>query len=164
MYGLTKGQASPTSSPGFITKTTLSGAGEPLNPLALAVASNASFVARSYSADTDHLSKTVSQAIRHKGFAFVDILQPCVTYNHVNTYQFYQTRLYKLEDDKNYDPTDRVAAFKKTLEWGEKIPIGVFYKCERPEFGERLQVAKDMPLVKQPLDPMKFDKVLDEFT
>ena len=71
--------------------------------------------------------------------------------------------LYKLEDDKNYDPTDRVAAFKKTLEWGEKIPIGVFYKCERPEFGERLQVAKDLPLVKQSLDPMKFDKVLDEF-
>lgn len=163
VYGLTKGQASPTSSQGFITKTTLNGAGEPLNPLALAVASNATFVARSYSADTDHLSQTVSQAIQHKGFALIDILQPCVTYNHVNTYQFYQSRLYKLEDDKNYDPTDRVAAFKKTLEWGEKIPIGIFYKCNRPAFEERLQIARDVPLVKQKLDPLKFEKLLEEF-
>ena len=163
VYALTKGQASPTSSPGFITKTTLSGAGEPLNPLALAVAANASFVARSYSADTEHLSNIISQAIRHKGFALVDILQPCVTYNHVNTYQFYQDHLYKLEDDKSYDPADRVAAFKKSLEWGEKIPIGLFYKCERPEFVERLQVSKDVPLVKHELDPMKVEKLLDEF-
>jgi 2-oxoglutarate/2-oxoacid ferredoxin oxidoreductase subunit beta len=163
VYGLTKGQASPTSSLGFISKTTLNGAGEPLNPLALAVAANATFVARSYSADTEHLSRMVSQAIQHKGFALIDILQPCVSYNHVNTYQFYQSRLYKLEDDKNYDPADRIAAFKKTLEWGDKIPIGLFYKCDRPEFEERLQIAKDVPLVKQKLDPLKFEKLLEEF-
>lgn len=163
VYGLTKGQASPTSSLGFVTKTTLNGAGEPLNPLALAVASDATFVARSYSADTEHLSKIISLAIQHKGFALIDILQPCVSYNHVYTYQFYQNRLYKLEDDKNYDPQDRVAAFKKTLEWGEKIPIGLFYKCDRPGFEEKLQVAKDVPLVKQNLDPRKFDKLLEEY-
>lgn len=163
VYGLTKGQASPTSNPGFITKTTLNGAGEPLNPLALAVASNAAFVARSYSADTEHLSKLITLAIQHKGFALIDIFQPCVSYNHISTYQFYQTHLYKLEDDKNYDPTDRVAAFKKTLEWGEKIPIGVFYKCDRPVFEEKIQIAKDVPLVKQKLDPMKLDKLLEEF-
>jgi 2-oxoglutarate ferredoxin oxidoreductase subunit beta len=163
VYGLTKGQASPTAAQGFMSKTTLSGSGEPLNPLALAVAANAAFVARSYSADTEHLSKMVSMAIQHKGFALVDILQPCVTYNHVNTYQFYQSRVYKLEDDKSYDPTDRVVAFRKSLEWGDKIPIGLFYKNDRPAFDERLEIAKEIPLVKQKLDPTKFDKLLEEF-
>jgi 2-oxoglutarate/2-oxoacid ferredoxin oxidoreductase subunit beta len=163
VYGLTKGQASPTSDRGFVTKTTPVGALEPLNPLALAIAANASFVARSYSADTEHLSNMVSMAIQHNGFALIDIFQPCVTFNHVNTYQYYQNHLYKLEDDKSYDPTDRIAAFKKALEWGEKIPIGLFYKVERPVFGERLPSKSSVPLVKQPLDPMKFAKLLEEF-
>jgi 2-oxoglutarate ferredoxin oxidoreductase subunit beta len=163
VYGLTKGQASPTSDRGFVTKTTPVGALEPLNPLALAIAANASFVARSYSADTEHLSNLVSMAIQHNGFALIDIFQPCVTFNHVNTYQYYQNHLYKLEDDKSYDPTDRIAAFKKALEWGEKIPIGLFYKVERPVFGERLPSKSPVPLVKQPLDPMKFAKLLEEF-
>jgi 2-oxoglutarate/2-oxoacid ferredoxin oxidoreductase subunit beta len=163
VYGLTKGQASPTSDRGFVTKTTPTGAGEPLNPMALAIATNASFVARSYSADTEHLSKMVRMAIRSKGFALIDIFQPCVTYNYVNTYQFYQTHLYKLEEDPSYDPTDRVAAFKKSLEWGDRIPIGLFYKAERPVFEEKLPSVSKMPLVKQPLDPMKIDKLLEEF-
>ena len=121
------------------------------------------FVARSYSADTEHLSKMVSMAIQHKGFALIDILQPCVTYNHVNTYQFYQSRVYKLEDDKTYDPTDREAAFKKSLEWGDKIPIGLFYKSDRPDFQERLKMTNEVPLVKQNLDPAKFEPLLEEF-
>lgn len=162
VYGLTKGQASPTSDRGFVTKTTPTGAWEPLNPMALAVATNASFVARSYSADTDHLSKMISMGIQHKGFALIDIFQPCVTYNRVNTYQFYQTHLYKLEDTQ-YDPTDRVAAFKKALEWGEKIPIGLFYKCDRPLFEENLAATSGEPLVKQPIDPMRFEGLLEEF-
>ncbi len=164
VYGLTKGQASPTSSRGFVTKTTPSGAWEPLNPLALAIATNASFVARSFSADTDHLAMIIKMAIQHKGFALVDIFQPCVSYNHVNTYQFYQTHLYKLEDDKSYDPTDRIAAFKKALEWGDKIPIGLFYKCDRPVFEESLPATKGVPLVKQKLDPLQFGDLLEEFT
>jgi 2-oxoglutarate ferredoxin oxidoreductase subunit beta len=163
VYGLTKGQASPTSDRGFITKTTPAGAGEPLNPIALAIASNASFVARSFSADTEHLSKMIVMAIQHKGFALVDIFQPCVTYNHVNTYQFYQTHLYKLEDDKSYNMTDRVGAFKKALEWGDKIPIGLFYRVERPVFEETLEASKGVPLVKQKIDPLIFEKLLDEF-
>ena len=163
VYGLTKGQASPTSDRGFVTKTTPSGAGEPLNPLALAIAANASFVARSYSADTVHLSKMIGLAIQHKGFALVDIFQPCVTFNHVNTYQFYQTHLYKLDDDKSYDPGDRVAAFKKALEWGEKIPIGLFYKVDRPVFEDTLAAAIGVPLVKQKIDPLQFEKLLDEY-
>ena len=163
VYGLTKGQASPTSNRGFVTKTTPTGAWDPLNPMALAIAANASFVARSYSADTEHLSHIIAQAIRHKGFVLIDIFQPCVTYNHVNTYQFYQTHLYKLEEDKNYDPTDRVAAFRKALEWGEKIPIGIFYKIDRPIFEEKLTAAAGVPLVKQKLDPLQLESLLDEF-
>lgn len=163
VYGLTKGQASPTSDQGFVTKTTPTGAWEPLNPLALAIASNASFVARSYSADTDHLSKMIGMAIQHKGFALIDIFQPCVTYNHVNTYQFYQTHLYKLEDDAGYNPGDRTAAFKKATEREEKIPIGLFYKVDRPVFEETFEANKKMPLIKQKLDPLKFEKLLDEF-
>lgn len=163
VYGLTKGQASPTSDRGFITRTTPAGAGEPLNPLALAVASNASFVARSFAGDTEHLSKMVNLAIRHHGFALVDILQPCVTFNHVNTYEFYRTRVYKLENETGYDPADRVAAFKKALEWGEKIPIGLFYRHERPVFEETLAAASGIPLVKQKLDPLSIAPLLDEF-
>jgi 2-oxoglutarate ferredoxin oxidoreductase subunit beta len=164
VYGLTKGQASPTSDRGFVTKTTLSGAWEPLNPLALAIAAGASFVARSYSADTEHLSKMINLAIRHKGFALIDIFQPCVTFNHVNTYQYYQKRLYKLEEDPGYDSADRVAAFKKSLEGGEKIPIGLFYHCQRPVFEEELPATRGVSLVKQPLDPGLIAGLLEEFT
>jgi 2-oxoglutarate ferredoxin oxidoreductase subunit beta len=164
VYGLTKGQASPTSDRGFITKTTPEGAWEPMNPLALAVAANASFVARSYSADAEHLSQMIKMAVKHNGFALIDILQPCVTFNRVNTYEFYQKHLYKLESEKNYDPGDRVAAFNKTLEWGEKIPIGLFYKKERLVFEQQLSATKGIALVKQELDPRQFESLLEEFT
>jgi len=163
VYGLTKGQASPTSDRGFVTKTTPAGAWDPLNPIALAIASNASFVARSYSADTEHLTKMVTTAIQHKGFSLVDIFQPCVTYNHINAYQFYQTHLYKLDEERDYNPDDRVGAFKKSLEWGDRIPIGIFYKNDRPVFEERLPATKGTPLVKQKLDPLNIEPLLDEF-
>ena len=163
VYGLTKGQASPTSQMGFVTKTTPTGAGEPLNPIAIAIAANASFVARSYSADTEHLSAMISLAVRHKGFAIIDIFQPCVIFNHVNTYQFYQDHLYKLEEDRNYDPTDCVAAFRKATEGGDRLPIGLFYKTLRPVLEETLPAAKDEPLVKQKLDPLRINTLFDEF-
>lgn len=163
VYGLTKGQTSPTSNKGFVTKTTPSGALDPLNPLALAIAMNAGFVARSYSADTEHLVKMITMAVRYKGFALVDIFQPCVTYNHVNTYQFYQKHLYKLDDDSTYNPSDRMAAFQKSLEWGDRIPIGLFYRVERPVFDENLKAASEGPLVKQKLDPMRFQQLVDGY-
>jgi 2-oxoglutarate/2-oxoacid ferredoxin oxidoreductase subunit beta len=163
VYGLTKGQASPTSEKGFVTKTTPSGAGEALNPLALAVAANASFVARSFAGDQAHLSRMINMAIRHHGFALVDILQPCVSFNHVNTYEFFSSRIYKLEDEAGYDPSDRTAAFRKTLEWGDKIPIGLFYRCERPVFEETLEASRGVPLVQQELDPLSIAPLLDEF-
>jgi len=163
VYGLTKGQASPTSDEGFVTKTTPFGAGQPVNPIAVAVATGVSFLARGFSGDIDHLDRLFQQAIKHPGFALVDILQPCVSFNHRNTFQWYKQRVYKLEDEKDYDPTDRTAAFNKALEWGERIPTGVIFREERPVYNEDLPQLKTGPLVRQPLDPRQCEALLDEF-
>lgn len=162
VYGLTKGQASPTSDFGFITKTTPEGAWLPLRPLALALACDCSFVARSFSADTEHLSSIIQSGIQHKGFALIEVLQPCVSFNHQNTYAWYRERIYKIEEEKGYDPTDRIAAFSKALEWDNRIPIGIIYRKDRPTYEEQLHAIKEIPLVEQELDPLQFDELLNE--
>jgi len=152
IYGLTKGQASPTSMEGMVTKTQPFGVlSEPLSPLAFAVALDCSFVARGFSADIGRLKELIKEAIRHKGFSLVDILQPCVTFNKLNTYEWYKQRVYHIEP--GYDPYDRQAAFGRALEWGEKIPLGIIYRNDRPILEERVPVIKDAPLVRQPFDP-----------
>ena len=163
VYALTKGQASPTSDLGFVTKTTPEGAWTPLNPIALAVAANIGFVARSFAGDGEHLSQMIVMGVKHKGFALIDVLQPCVTFNHTNTWQWYRQRVYKIEDEGGYDPTDRSAAFLKALEWGDRIPIGVIYKTDRPTYETQFRALRDMPLVRQKLDPMQFESLIDEF-
>jgi 2-oxoglutarate ferredoxin oxidoreductase subunit beta len=160
VYGLTKGQASPTLKLGLKTKAlSKPNVNEAVNPIALALTAGYTFVARSYAYDVKHLKETIKKGIQHKGLAFVDILQPCPTYNDVNTKEWYggedrtdmttgkpQARLYKLEEsgydavvhdlDKEFDT--RLAAMQKSHEWGDKIPIGVFYKNElEPTFEER---------------------------
>ena len=162
VYGLTKGQASPTSDLGFVTKTTPLGAGQPLNPMALALASDISFLARGFAGDIEHLSGLIQAGIAHHGFALIDILQPCVSFNHRNTFQWYRERVYKVEEG-GYDPTDKMAAFARALEWGDKIPIGVIYQQERPVYEEQLPQLKKAPLVKQPIDPLKLEALLNEF-
>jgi 2-oxoglutarate ferredoxin oxidoreductase subunit beta len=162
VYGLTKGQASPTSDFGFVTKTTPEGAWVPLRPLALAVACDCSFVARGFSADTDHLAEIIQMGLRNKGFSLIEVLQPCVSFNHQNTYDWYQKRVYQLEAEAGYDPGDRLAAFARALEWGDRIPIGVIYRRERPAYETQLPALKDAPLVKQGLDPRQFDELLEE--
>jgi 2-oxoglutarate ferredoxin oxidoreductase subunit beta len=162
VYGLTKGQASPTSDFGFVTKTTPEGAWFPMRALALAVACDCSFVARGFSADVDHLAEIIQQGIEHKGFSLIEVLQPCVSFNHQNTYNWYRQRIYKLEEP-GYDPTDRMAAFAKALEWGERIPTGIIYRNNQPVYESQLHALKDMPLVKQELlDPGQFGELLDE--
>lgn len=163
VYGLTKGQASPTSDPGFVTKTTPFGAGQPLNPITLALASDVSFMARGFAGDIKHLTKLLKTGIEHLGFSLIDILQPCVSFNHKNTYQWYQERVYKLDDESGYDPGDKQAAFAKAQEWGERIPIGVFYKEEREVYEQQFPALKETPLVKQKIDPVQFETLLDEF-
>jgi len=162
VYALTKGQASPTSDQGFVTKTTPQGAPTPLNSLAVAIAAGGTFVARGFCGDIDHLTGLLKNGIQHRGFALIDILQPCVSFNHKNTHAWYKERVYKLEET-GYEPTDRSAALEKTQEWGERIPIGVIYRHERATFEDELAVLRKGPLVKQRIDPMQVGALLDEF-
>jgi 2-oxoglutarate ferredoxin oxidoreductase subunit beta len=162
IYGLTTGQTSPTSDRGTKTKTSPFGSIEdPVNPIALAISSGATFVARSFSGDPEHLSRTIEEAITHKGFALVDVLQPCVTFNKVNTYDWFRERIYKL--DGNHDPTDRMKAMSKAFEWGDKIPIGVFYKVRKKTYEEGLPQISKAPLVRQRIDKVNIKKLLDGF-
>jgi 2-oxoglutarate ferredoxin oxidoreductase subunit beta len=162
VYALTKGQASPTSDQGFVTKTTPRGAPAPLNSLAVAIAAGGTFVARGFSGDVEHLAGLIKSGIQHRGFALIDILQPCVSFNHQNTHAWYKERVYKLEEAA-YKPGDRSAAMEKALEWGERIPIGVIYRQERPAFEDELKVLRKGPPVRQAIDPMQVGSLLDEF-
>ena len=162
IYGLTKGQPSPTTGEGMVTKNTPLGViSEQFNPMALAVAMDCSFAARGYAADTEHLKGLMKEALKHKGFALIDILQPCVTFNKLNTFEWYKKRVYTIEP--GYNPEDRNAAFAKALEWGERIPIGVIYRNSRPTFEERLPMIKDRPLAHQAFDVKKIEGTLKEF-
>lgn len=162
VYGLTKGQASPTSDPGFVTKTTPQGAYSPVSPLSLAIALDGSFVARGFAGDVNHLTELIKRAIGHRGFALIDVLQPCVTFNHRNTYAWYRERVYKLEEP-GYDPANKLAAFEKAQEWGERIPIGVLYRKERATFEQQLPPLARGPLVRQVIEPRQIEGLLDEF-
>lgn len=162
VYGLTKGQASPTSMEGMQTKAQPFGVfSEQLNPIALAVALDCSFVARGFAGDTLHLKDLIKEAINHKGLSLVDILQPCVTFNKINTYEWYRKRVYPIEPE--YNPEDRTGAFKKALEFGDRIPLGVIYRNHRPILEEKISVIRDMVLVKQSFDTTKTEVTLKEF-
>ncbi|MDO8688216.1 MAG: thiamine pyrophosphate-dependent enzyme [Dehalococcoidales bacterium] len=163
IYGLTKGQASPTSDQGFVTKTTPQGAAPPVNPMALAIAAGASFVSRGFAGDIEHLTRLIKLGIQHKGFALIDILQPCVSFNDKNTYSWYRQRVYKLEEEANYDPGNKAAAFAKAQEWAERIPIGVIYQQELPTFEEQLPALSRGPLVRQQIGPEQIRGLLAEF-
>ena len=160
VYGLTKGQASPTSDPGFISKVQPQGViSSSFNPLSLAISLDASFVSRSWSGDMGHLSWLIREAVQHKGFSLIDILQPCVTFNRKNTYGWYKERIYKLTE--GYDPTNRLAAFEKAEEWGDRIPVGIFYRKQKPTFEDQLAGLKKGPLLRQKLDPSQIMPLLD---
>lgn len=161
IYGLTKGQYSPTSHQGRVSKTSPWGAIElPVNPIALALAAGANFVARSWSGDITHLTDTITSAIQHRGYALVDVFQPCVTFNRINSYDYYKPRVYKLQEESGYDSTDRIAAFQRAQEWGDRIPIGIFYQAEdRPAYEEQVPALKAGPLVKQPLQKLRPEQI-----
>jgi 2-oxoglutarate ferredoxin oxidoreductase subunit beta len=162
VYGLTKGQASPTSDTGFVTRTTPLGASQQLNPLALALASDVSFLARGFAGDVEHLSGLLKAAIEHRGFSLVDILQPCVSFNRKNTYQWYRDRVYKLEE-QGHDSGNKMSAFTKAQEWGDHIPIGLVYRQERSVYEDQFSFLKEIPLVRQKMDPLQFEELVEEF-
>jgi 2-oxoglutarate/2-oxoacid ferredoxin oxidoreductase subunit beta len=153
VYGLTKGQYSPTSPKGFPSKTSPPPAGaleQPENPLALAITAGATFVARGYAGDNAHLVRMMVAAIRHKGAALLDILQPCVTFNPNYSFPFFRERVYKLEDE-GWNPKDRKSAWEKAYEWGDRIPIGILYEdTSQASYEEQVPTLAAGPLVKQP--------------
>lgn len=163
VYALTTGQASPTAKQGFKTKSTPDGVvDEPINPLTLALVSGATFVARGFTGDMPGLTKIIASAVKHRGFSVVDILQPCVTFNHVHTYPWYRSRLYEL-DSVGYKPTNKLAAIEKALEWGDKIPVGIFYRELTSTNEDRESALANGPLVEQPLGVVDIDTLLSEF-
>ena len=151
VYGLTKGQYSPTSAKGYVSTTSPDGAIEvQINPISLALAAGASFIGRGFSSDPKHLTQLIMRAMSHRGYALVDVLQPCITYNKVNTNDWYKQRVYKLDDEAGYEPRDVDAAWGKAHEWDERIPIGVIYQEEgRPTYEEQVPELKNGPLSRQ---------------
>jgi 2-oxoglutarate ferredoxin oxidoreductase subunit beta len=160
IYGLTKGQASPTSGIGLVTGAQTTGnINAPLNPVALAITLGAGFVARAVSGDMDQLVSIMKEAISYKGYAMVDIFQPCVTFNHINTFSFYKNRVYSL--DENYDPSNKLAALEKAMEFGDKIPTGILYREDKESFSERNVVLnKGTALIDRPFNP----SIIEELT
>jgi 2-oxoglutarate ferredoxin oxidoreductase subunit beta len=147
VYGLTKGQASPTSDQGF--KSLIQPAGvpyPPLHALALAVAQDCSWVGRGFAGQAEHLTELYKQAVSHRGFALLEVLQPCVSFNKVNTYQWYQSRVYRVEDEPDYNPENELWAYQKAKEWGERIPLGVIFRKPRPLLEEAFPALASGPL------------------
>ena len=163
VYGLTTGQASPTAKPGFKTKSTPEGVvDEPINPLTLAIISGATFVARGFAGDIPGLTQLTMQAISHKGFSVLDVLQPCVTFDKVHTYGWYRHRLYTLEKE-GYVPNHKIQAIEKAMEWGDRIPIGILYKEEKPTSEDREPALAGGPLVKAFIGGEQREELLKEF-
>lgn len=147
VYGLTKGQASPTSDPGMQTKIQTHGVIlQPFNPIALAIVEGASFVARSCAVTRDHLREMMVMALRHRGgFTLLDILQPCPSFNRLNTAKWYRERVTPIGGD--HDPYDLHAALDLAMTWGDEIPIGLIYRNDRPSFESQQPVLRDGTLV-----------------
>lgn len=165
IYGLTKGQGSPTTAKGQVTSLQFEGVYvEPINPLAIAISAGATFVARSFSGDKEHLKSMIKAAVNHKGYALVDIMQPCVVFNKVNTFKWYKDRIYKL--DESYDPSNKAQALKKVEEFGDEgIPIGILYKNETKEtYHEVHPVLKTgVNLIDRKWKVEDTEKLIDEF-
>ncbi|MBM4284710.1 MAG: 2-oxoacid:ferredoxin oxidoreductase subunit beta [Deltaproteobacteria bacterium] len=163
VYGLTKGQASPTSDQGF--KSLIQPAGVPYPPmhaLALAVAQDCSWVGRGFAGAADHLKDLYKQALGHRGFALLEVLQPCVSFNKVNTYDWYRQRVYRLDEVPDYDPENEAAAYLKAKEWGERIPIGVIYRRPRPLLEDAFPALAAGPLAQQVV-PRPVAEMLTDF-
>ena len=170
IYGLTKGQYSPTSDKGFVTTTSPDGAIElAFNPMAIALAAGATFIARAFSGEPKHMAKVIAEGITHRGYALIDVLQPCVTYNKVNTYDWYRKRIYHLENE-TYDPADREAAWAKAREWEERIPLGILYRGEGlPTYEDQVRaleggspVSRLVELARTP-HPEQYERLKEEF-
>ena len=163
IYGLTTGQTSPRSPHGYKSKSTPQGNLDyPLNPLTVAIASGATFVARGYAGDIAGTADLMAKAAAHQGISILDILQPCVTFNPMYSHTFYRDNIYQL--GPNHDPKNKEVAFKKALEWGEKqIPLGIFYQSDEPSYESAIPQIKDKPLIDIPVDRKNLSELFKKF-
>lgn len=165
VYGLTKGQTSPRSDSGFVTSSTPDGSIEQaLPPMETALMSGATFVAQSFSTEIKDLTATIEAAIQHKGFSIVNVFSPCVTYNKVNTYDWFKENLTKLSDIEGYDKTDRMMAMNTLMEHNSLV-TGIIYQEERPSYEELVTGFSDEPLAHgdMKIEKEKFDALVNEF-
>ena len=164
IYGLTTGQTTPTTPHSFKTKSTPSGNFDwPISPVSLAIASGATFVARVFATDIQKLTEIIIKANDHKGFAVVDILQPCITFNKDYTLTFIKDNSYYL--DEKYDPSNKAEAFKKSLEWGKKqIPLGIFYQEDKPSYESQLPQLSEKPLIENPPVKRNLEELFKKYT
>lgn len=163
IYGLTKGQASPTSVEGLVTGVQTDGnINEPLNPVLLAIACGAGFVARGFTGRKDQLIDLMKQAIMYKGYALVDILQPCISFNKTNTFGWYNERVYAL--DNSHNPQDKIAAMTRAMEFGEKIPLGVLYHEDKCTYHQKNVVLQQgTPLLDRTTDPAVMNRLIASY-
>jgi len=151
VYGLTTGQVAPTAQKGFKSKSTPSGTMDnPINPLTLALTQGASFVGQAFAGNVNNVIELIKAGINHKGFSLVNVLQPCVTFNKINTYKYYMDKTYKLPPD--YKPDNLEEAVKRGMEMTtvEKFPLGVLYKVDRPTFTDQLSQLEATTLLEKP--------------
>ncbi|MFA5135376.1 MAG: 2-oxoacid:ferredoxin oxidoreductase subunit beta [Patescibacteria group bacterium] len=163
LYSLTKGQVSPTSAKGTKSKSTPFGSQNmPFNPLATAIVSGATFVAQGFSGDIAHLTGLIKQGIQHRGFAFINILQVCVTLNKVNTFDWFKEHIYKI-DDQAHDRSSIGKALELAVRNDGRLPLGVLFKTDRETLGEQLPQLTGIPLVKQPAGPVDIKESFDAY-
>ncbi|MBD8005140.1 2-oxoacid:ferredoxin oxidoreductase subunit beta [Bacillus norwichensis] len=165
VYGLTKGQTSPRSDDGFITSSTPDGSIEKaLSPMETALISGATFVAQSFSSDIKDLTAIIEAGIQHKGFSIINVYSPCVTYNKVNTYEWFKENLIKLSDIEGYDPTNRTLTMNTLMKYNSLV-TGVIYQEDRPSYQEMVKGYADKPLVQSQLnlEPELFQELVNEF-
>lgn len=163
VYGLTTGQTSPRSPRGYMSKSTPDGVfEEPIHPLTLGLSAGATFLARVYSGDIEQMTEILIKANKHRGFSIIDVLQPCVTFNQMYTHKFYQDNIYQL--GKDHDTSDKIAAYKKSMEFDVgKIPVGIFYEEERESYEQQIPQIKNKPLVKQGIKKRDISKLLEKY-
>ncbi len=162
IYGLTTGQTSPTCEKGFVSKSTPTGViEEPLNPMAVGIANHGSFLARSFCGNIPHMTNIFVQALSHNGFSVVDVLQNCVSFNKVNTLQWYNERVYELGPE--YDPRNKEAAFAKAIEFGDRIPLGILYQDDRESYQDAVPEIKDVPLTNHPTNDVDLTATFEKY-
>ncbi|HLR19590.1 MAG TPA: 2-oxoacid:ferredoxin oxidoreductase subunit beta [Staphylococcus sp.] len=166
IYGLTKGQTSPSSAPGFVTKSTPKGNIEQnVAPLELAMSSGATFVAQGFSSDIKGLTKMLEDAINHDGFSFVNVFSPCVTYNKVNTYDWFKENLTSIDDIEDYDVTDKGKATQTVLAYESLIKGIVYHDTETPSYESQIEEVEGTPLAKRDIqiDEVQFNELTKQF-